>query len=378
MSDPKRPPPPPKPKRPSVDGHTQRALQQQQPPTSNPPKPSKTTAAPVLRPSPLLDPAPALRPSPLLEPTPAPAPAPPPPSLPRRAPSTRFVPPAPPPVRELSSYAPAQPGSPLKRFDPKDPALEGTKEKTVLEKSVSTRRLSNTEGGPIDTLYHNNHMSEVWLSVAIALHIAQFTVLFTMGYRLMNDLEFGCNLFFVILVLILLLLGRYLTIKTRTGSVWMSGGISTVAEETDQISDAVIYIMGLAALCEGVSFSIYPAATSGYNQQELNESGYYSSSTIIQTLSFATITFYAFHRILRPANRLDPLRTVLEVSRVYSVPYRLQMLIWYYHFSYCIFILFYSSWKQSAFAGMPLMDRVYLSYTRIRVYQSIWLNLLKH
>ena len=72
--------------------------------------------------------------------------------------------------------------------------------------------------------------------------------------------------------------------------------------------------MVLAALCEGVSFAVFPAVTAGYHQSALNESGFYSSKTIIQTLSFATITFYAIHRVLRPANRLDPLRTVLEVN----------------------------------------------------------------
>lgn len=35
-----------------------------------------------------------------------------------------------------------------------------------------------------------------------------------------------------------------------------------------------------------------------------------------QILSFASITLYGFHRLLRPSNRLDPLRTVLELEAV--------------------------------------------------------------
>ena len=35
-----------------------------------------------------------------------------------------------------------------------------------------------------------------------------------------------------------------------------------------------------------------------------------------QTLQFGSLVLYGFHRLLRPANRLDPLRTMLEVNKL--------------------------------------------------------------
>ena len=37
---------------------------------------------------------------------------------------------------------------------------------------------------------------------------------------------------------------------------------------------------------------------------------------LLQTLRFASITLLSFHRIVRPANRYDPLRTILELEVV--------------------------------------------------------------
>lgn len=47
--------------------------------------------------------------------------------------------------------------------------------------------------------------------------------------------------------------------------------------------------------------------------------GYESSAkrnTVLQALRFASITLLCFHRILRPANRVDPMRTVMELEVV--------------------------------------------------------------
>jgi hypothetical protein len=37
---------------------------------------------------------------------------------------------------------------------------------------------------------------------------------------------------------------------------------------------------------------------------------------VLQALRFASITLLSFHRILRPANRVDPMRTVMELEVV--------------------------------------------------------------
>ena len=44
---------------------------------------------------------------------------------------------------------------------------------------------------------------------------------------------------------------------------------------------------------------------------------------VLQLPRFASITFLVFHRTIRPANRIDPMRTVLEVSAQYIRMYLL-------------------------------------------------------
>lgn len=236
----------------------------------------------------------------------------PPPPLPTMQ-SARFAPaaPIPPPKRDYSVYAPMSKASPTKARP--TPLQERDRDESKRDIAITDNSLS----GPCDEIYHKNHFSEFWLTVAISLHVTHFIVLFTMGSRLMNQVELGINVFVVFAVVALLLLGRLLVTKNRAvGLSWVSSGVTSPGQETDAVSDAVIYILAIAALCEGVSFSIYSASAVGQNQNALNASGYYSSSTIIQTLSFATITMYSIHRIIRPANRLDPLRTVLELEAV--------------------------------------------------------------
>ena len=44
--------------------------------------------------------------------------------------------------------------------------------------------------------------------------------------------------------------------------------------------------------------------------------GFVTKGTVIQTLNFASILFLAVHRVIRPANRADPMRTLLELEVV--------------------------------------------------------------
>ena len=80
-----------------------------------------------------------------------------------------------------------------------------------------------------------------------------------------------------------------------------------------QVPDRAVMLLAIAAVLEGVAFAIYTTVTAGNSQALPNSSSFYSQGTTLQTLRFASITLLALHRVLRPANRIDPMRTVLEV-----------------------------------------------------------------
>ena len=78
-------------------------------------------------------------------------------------------------------------------------------------------------------------------------------------------------------------------------------------------------LLAIAALLEGIAFAIYTTVTAGNSQALPSNNGFYSQDTTVQTLRFASITLLALHRVLRPANRIDPMRTVLEVREFVCV-----------------------------------------------------------
>lgn len=191
----------------------------------------------------------------------------------------------------------------------------------------------NKSTSVVDELYHKNHISTEWLIVTIILHIVQFSVLLTMAYRLLSPGQLAIILAFVVAAVVCIIVCRLMSKKVIRNVGWLSSNITSPDQETDYVPDIAIYFLSFGAVCEGVAFALFPAITAGKDEDKLNSSGFYSSNTMIQTLSFATITFYAMHRILRPANRLDPLRTVLEVSKLLIRPFFID--------SYIFFMLFH-------------------------------------
>jgi len=125
-------------------------------------------------------------------------------------------------------------------------------------------------------------------------------------------------LLIIVSVVGLLVYARYLVSKSRlstTRNIRLRGGACSPDDEADNVPDTAVYLIALAALLEGVAFAIYTTVTAG-NTQALSNSGFYSQGTTVQTLRFVSITLLALHRILRPANRIDPMRTILELEVV--------------------------------------------------------------
>lgn len=91
----------------------------------------------------------------------------------------------------------------------------------------------------------------------------------------------------------------------------------SVHNETDKVSDKAIVFLCVAIVLEVLAFALYPAISSGKMEADHSKlestNGLYSYNTISQILTFSAILLSAFYRVLRPANRLDPFRTIMEV-----------------------------------------------------------------
>ena len=107
-----------------------------------------------------------------------------------------------------------------------------------------------------------------------------------------------------------------------TGKGWGGkGGLRLPSEEADDIPARAVYMLALASVMEGVFFAATTAMavstdSSGGNGGRWTQNGFYSNSSFMQVLQFVSITFLVFHQIIRPANRCDPLRSMLELEVV--------------------------------------------------------------
>jgi hypothetical protein len=170
-------------------------------------------------------------------------------------------------------------------------------------------------GQPGNPIYYLNRYSESWLFLFLAMHIGQFAMLLTVGYEALSSGAFIVVTFLVVAVALLALASRFCVTKHRlTASrnlVYNNNQLSP-ADEADAVSDSAVYCLALASVLEGLAYAIYVAVCSG-NGNKLRGSGFFTEDTLLQSLRFASITLLCLHRILRPANRLDPMKTVLEV-----------------------------------------------------------------
>jgi hypothetical protein len=176
----------------------------------------------------------------------------------------------------------------------------------------------------VNLIYHKNRMSEPWLYTTLLIHIAQFTILLVLGHSALPSAAIIVLVLLVVAVAILLLYSRKLVKKNRkrTSTTLFRKKIEgkterTPDEETDLIPSGAIYCLCAAAVLEGCTFALYTVMMAGHDgllDAESNQTyGTSSRQIILETMRFASITLLAFHRILRPANRVDPMRTMLEV-----------------------------------------------------------------
>jgi multisubunit Na+/H+ antiporter MnhB subunit len=173
-----------------------------------------------------------------------------------------------------------------------------------------------SKGEPGNPIYYLNRFSDWWLLGFLVVHVGQFVLLLNVGYRALPDGAFAVVLLLAAAVVIMVLVARWMTRRSRLAewrNIELNNGICTPNDEADVVPDTAVLLLAAAAVTEGFAFAIFSAVSSG-NYQYLDTEGFYTKGTLLQVLRFTSITLLALHRTLRPANRLDPMRTVLELE----------------------------------------------------------------
>jgi hypothetical protein len=207
------------------------------------------------------------------------------------------------PEKNDSTYTPVMTRSPIH---------SQRKAKEIDKMPKSYVNLKVEPGNPI---YSKNTYSQGYMLTALACHIGQFAILLTVGQRTLPDGALYFLLVLVIIVALLLIYSRFCVHrKERKFELWSKEPIQP-DDETDEIPAKAIYAMVAAVLIEGFTFAIYAVLTSG-TIGTLDKTGFFTSDTTLQALRFASITLLALYRIIRPANRVDPMRTFMELEVV--------------------------------------------------------------
>lgn len=177
---------------------------------------------------------------------------------------------------------------------------------------------SSAKGKPNSTdnlIYHKIHFSMSWFVVTVLSHICLFTVLLSMAqYKLSS----GVLTAFVLLaaLIIVLLVSGWWRIHKKSKKRGVVDDKLVPDDEKDDVPGISMKLFALAAVLEGIAFAVYAAITAATTIDERDHNVYYTHDAIISALRFTSIILLCFHRIVRPSNRADPMRTVLELEVV--------------------------------------------------------------
>ena len=172
----------------------------------------------------------------------------------------------------------------------------------------------NNTAGINDLIYHKVHFSSTWFFVTILSHICLFSILLTMAQYKLSATLMSIITLLACAVILLLVLG-WLRIHKMSKRRSASDKI-VPDDEKDDVPAYSTKLFATASVIEGIAFAIYAAVSASIDGDERGLSVYYTHDAIVQALRFTSIILLCFHRIIRPANRADPLRTVLELEVV--------------------------------------------------------------
>ena len=165
-------------------------------------------------------------------------------------------------------------------------------------------------------LYHLIHFSDPWFALTIFLHVLVFSLLISMSRRHLSSGTTSAFSLLAVFTVVLLFTGRWNLKKTKKGRTDIDLGILTPEDEADEVPAVAINLFAAAAILEGVALAIFASVTAGGFSDEQSGDIYFSHDAVLQVLRFASIILLSFHRIIRPANRADPLRSMLELEVV--------------------------------------------------------------
>jgi hypothetical protein len=182
-------------------------------------------------------------------------------------------------------------------------------------RSLMEHAVTLSKGEPENMIYHKTTFSEGWFVIFLLIHTIQFALLITAANDQIPTGAMAVIVILVVSVMCLVIAARFHVTKSRLSSrrnIKLRQGVCTPDDEADTIPDRAVYLIGAACVIEGIAYAIFAATVAG-RSSHLNNTGYYTQDTILQILRFASIVLLSLHRILRPANRIDPMRTILEV-----------------------------------------------------------------
>ena len=175
------------------------------------------------------------------------------------------------------------------------------------------KEMTDTPEG--NMIYHKLHFSDPWMVATIVVHIVVFSLLLAMSRRHISQGATAGFTLMMLTVVILIILGRW-KVKKIKRLTHFNEGILHPEDETDEVPAAAINLFSWASILLGVSLAIFASVTAGNFDDGENGDIYFSNEAVLQVLRFASIILLCFHRIIRPANRADPLRTILELEVV--------------------------------------------------------------
>lgn len=185
----------------------------------------------------------------------------------------------------------------------------------LKNKNINSKKVMNYNyNAKASKIYDKVNVAEFWILVFVVVEVLQCSTLVHVGRSVLPQ---GIYIFLWVLTFTIALccvLGRVI-IKRKPYFNWLKEPNSPEDETEQNLTVVSIYLFCIAAILEGVFFAIFSAVVAG-NDTALPPSGngYTNRETLLETLRFASITLLFLHRIIRPANRLDPARTMLEVS----------------------------------------------------------------
>lgn len=175
--------------------------------------------------------------------------------------------------------------------------------------------LCDVDPDKIDEMYSKNYYSLLWVIISIVVHVTQFSLLMEVAKSALSPGQRVGLICIATLVPVCLVASIPFVRLKKVNNFSKYKEKLTPDDETDDIQDIAIWLLVAAAVLEAVSFAALTAACAN-TAEHFEPSGFRSQGTMIQILQFGAITFYSFHRCVRPANRCDPLRTMFELEVV--------------------------------------------------------------